>query len=80
MTEIIYAINLMTIIYIIIAIPTILFLSSLAYHYAIELNKYKTSKRVNKTFNDGYEIVKKYNDVLRENEKLREKLLGGDVE
>ena len=80
MTEVIYAVEVMTIIYIIIAIPIILFLSSLTYHYADELNKYNQSKRINKTFNDGYEIVRKYNDVLRENEKLREKLIDGDVE
>ena len=75
MTEIIYAVDLMTIIYVIIAIPVIFFLSSLAYHYASELNKYNSSKRINKTFNDGYEIIQKYNDALIENEELREKLL-----
>lgn len=41
MTEIIYAVDIMTIIYVIIAIPIILFLSSLAYYYADYLNKYK---------------------------------------
>lgn len=80
MTEIIYAVDVMTIIYVIIAIPIILFLSSFAYHYADELNKYKTSKRIDKTFNDGYKIIKKYNDALIENEKLREKLIDVVIE
>ena len=75
MSEIIYAVDLMTIIYVIIAIPILFFLSSLAYHYASELNKYNSSKRIDKTFNDGYKIIRKYNDALIENEELREKLL-----
>lgn len=80
MSEIVYAIDIMTIIYIIIAIPIVLFLSNFAYQYAVELNKYKQSKRIDKTFNDGYEIIKKYNDALLENERLRKKLVDGDVE
>jgi hypothetical protein len=77
LTEIIYAIDLMTIIYVIVSIPIVLFLSSLAYHYAKELNKYNTSKRVDKTFKDGYEIIMKYNEALNENEELRKKIING---
>lgn len=78
MTEIIYAIDVVTIGLVVIAIlvtfPLLVFLSSLTYHYAKELNKYKSSKRIDKTFNDGYEIIQKYNDALIENERLRKKI------
>ena len=80
MTEIIYAIDIMTIIYIIIATPLIVFLISASYHYTHVLVYQHVSKKIEKFATEGRLAIKRYNEVLLENEKLREKLNNGDSE
>lgn len=79
MTEIIYAIDIMTIIYIIIAIPIVVFLISISYHYTKVLVYQNVSKKLEKFSTEGKLAIKRYNEVLLENEKLKEKLNNGDM-
>ena len=78
MTEIVYAIDIMTIIYIIIAIPIVVFLISVSYHYTKVLVYQNVSKKIEKFATEGRLAIKRYNEVLLENEKLREELNNGD--
>ena len=78
MTEIIYAIDIMTIIYIIIVIPIVVFLISVIYHYTQVLVYQNVNKELEKFATGGRLAIKRYNEVLLENEKLREKLINGD--
>lgn len=78
MTEIIYAIDIMTIIYIIVAIPIVVFLISVVYHYTEVLVYQNVCKKIEKFAIDGRLAIKRYNEVLLENERLREKLRNSD--
>lgn len=79
MTEIVYAIDIMTIIYIIIAIPIVVFLISVIYHYTQVLVYRNVSKKLEKFATEGGLAIKRYNEVLSENAKLREELNNGDM-
>lgn len=74
MTEIIYAIDIMTIIYISVAIPIVVFLMSVVYHYTQVLVYQNVSKKIEKFATEGRLAIKKYNIVLLENERIRKKL------
>lgn len=78
MTEIIYAIDIMTIIYVIITIPILVFLISVVYHYTSVLVYQNVSKKIEKFATEGRVAIKKYNEVLLENVELREKLNNSD--
>lgn len=78
MTEIIYAIDIMTIIYVIITIPILVFLISVVYHYTHVLVYQNVSKKIEKFATEGRVAIKKYNEVLLENVELREKLNNSD--
>ena len=77
MTEIIYAIDIMTIIYIIIAILILVFLISVVYHYTQVLIYQNVRKKLEKYAGEGRLAIERYNEVLEENVKLREKLNNG---
>ena len=79
MTEIVYEIDIMTIIYIIIAIPIVVFLISVSYHYTKVLVYQNVSKKLEKFATEGKLAIKRYNEVLLENEKLRERLNNSDM-
>ena len=74
MTEIIYAIDIMTIIYVIISIPIVIFLISIVYHYTQVLVYQNVNKKLEKYATEGRLAIKRYNEVLEENVKLREEL------
>lgn len=78
MTEIIYAIDIMTIIYISVAIPIVVFLMSVVYHYTQVLVYQNVSKKIEKFATEGRLAIKKYNIVLLENERIRKKLKNSD--
>ena len=78
MTEIIYAIDIMTIIYVIITIPILVFLISVVYHYTYVLVYQNVNKKIEKFATEGRVAIKRYNEVLLENVELREKLNNSD--
>lgn len=73
MTEIIYAIDIMTIIYVIITIPIVVFLISVVYHYTQVLIYQNVSKKLKKYAGERL-AIELYNEVLEENIKLKERI------